>query len=567
MHYPIKASAICILLLCEALGCSALTLGRSGGAVILGQPLDVSTTVQFDDGENITSLCLVAEIFYGDVQQPPGQIKLALAPGFNGQPAKVKIQSFNPVDEPVVAVTVRAGCAHSIARRYVFMAEVPGEASPARIAEVVSVVTVSPAVTPNQVPASQASLQKSATVKPHVGKSIFSAKPKVDTAMSTSKLKLDAIDLREQVAPVLKITDELLTQPGENDQARSAAVALWRALNAQPDEIARERRELGELDANVKALRAVTEKNELNLGDLRMRLQIAEGRRFSNGWVYGLAALLFCGLLGVLYLWRRQRGEYHLAPSWWQGATEPDTQQGHSPSLDLSGGDPSQPGGLQVRTAFVDIDLDLGLEASFTPAPNAIHLRRHSGFADMNSVPAVLPASAWVADRGFSPSTVSALRAINTEELIDVRQQADFFVSLGQYDEAIQTLRERIDDHADASPLIYLDLMQIYRKLGRRVDYNQCRDGFNRLFGATAPEFASFDVRGAGLDAYAPMMTEIISAWPHVRVIKILEAIIFRNPVDYPAPGIDLQAFDELLMLHAVATQLNDDVGGELSMK
>ncbi|MEY4883793.1 MAG: hypothetical protein RIS34_1647 [Pseudomonadota bacterium] len=567
MHYPIKTSAICILLLFEALGCSALTLGRSSGAVILGKPLDVSTTVQVDDGENITALCLVAEIFYGDVQQPPGQVRLALAPGVNGQPARVNIQSFNPVDEPVVAVTLRAGCPQSISRRYVFMAEVPGETPPARVADVVSAVAVSPVVTKSPVPASQASLQKSAAVKPHVGQSPFSAKPGINAAKSTPKLTLDAIDLREQRVPVLKITDQLLTQPVENDPARSTAAALWRALNTQPDEITRERRELGELDGNVKALRAVTEKNELNLGDLRTRLQAAEAKRFSNGWVYGLAALLFCGLLGVLYLWRRQRGEYHLAPSWWQGAAELDTQQGHSPAPDLSGVDPSQPGGLQVRTAFVDIDLDLGFEAPPSATPTSTHSRRHSGVASMNSVPAVLPASAWAADRGFSPSTVSALRAINTEELIDVRQQADFFVSLGQYDEAIQTLRERIDDHADASPLIYLDLMQIYRKLGRRVDYNQCRDGFNRLFGATAPEFASFDVKGAGMEAYAPLMTEIISAWPHVRVIKILETIIFRNPADYPAPGVDLQAFDELLMLHAVATRLNDDVGGELSMK
>ena len=97
---------------------------------------------------------------------------------------------------------------------------------------------------------------------------------------------------------------------------------------------------------------------------------------------------------------------------------------------------------------------------------------------------------------------VNALRTTNSEEVVDARQQADFFVSLGQYDQAIQTLRERIDGLGEASPLVYLDLMQLLRRLGRRIDFNQCRDQFNRLFTGRVPEYASFDEKGKGLEVY-----------------------------------------------------------------
>lgn len=156
---------------------------------------------------------------------------------------------------------------------------------------------------------------------------------------------------------------------------------------------------------------------------------------------------------------------------------------------------PSAPGELPTRTEFVDIDLDLSLMRPLEP-PAAIPTLTDSQVIPLERVSSFLPPTSWTVDRGFSPSMVNALRTTNSEEVVDARQQADFFVSLGQYDQAIQTLRERIDGLGEASPLVYLDLMQLLRRLGRRIDFNQCRDQFNCLFTGRVPEDASFDEKG-----------------------------------------------------------------------
>jgi hypothetical protein len=54
------------------------------------------------------------------------------------------------------------------------------------------------------------------------------------------------------------------------------------------------------------------------------------------------------------------------------------------------------------------------------------------------------------------------------EELIDLEQQAEFFVVLGQDEAAIDLLNGHIDSSGDASPLPYLKLLEIHRRRGKR---------------------------------------------------------------------------------------------------
>ena len=117
MQHPFKTSVIGFLLLIESLSCSALTLGRARGAVVLGQPLDLSIPLMVDEGEDIAASCLDAEVFYGDVLQPRGRVTWTPASSANGQSAAARVQSSQPVDEPVITVNLRAGCAQRVTRR------------------------------------------------------------------------------------------------------------------------------------------------------------------------------------------------------------------------------------------------------------------------------------------------------------------------------------------------------------------------------------------------------------------------------------------------------------------
>ena len=166
----------------------------------------------------------------------------------------------------------------------------------------------------------------------------------------------------------------------------------------------------------------------------------------------------------------------------------------------------------------------------------------------------------WARRRSAASSTpnADALRSLSSEALFDVRQQAEFFVSLGQTDQAIRILEARIGEHGESSPMAYIDLLRIFHSLGMRNDFRQVREDFSLLFNVTVPEFSSFRDEGKGLDTYPAIMGQIMASWPTSQVLSIIETAVFRGPANDKAIRYDLCAFQELLLLHALAQQIMD---------
>jgi hypothetical protein len=165
--------------------------------------------------------------------------------------------------------------------------------------------------------------------------------------------------------------------------------------------------------------------------------------------------------------------------------------------------------------------------------------------------------------REFSTSAIGVSRSVATEELFDVQQQADFFVSLGEDEQAIQVLKDHLLESHEPSALTYLDLFHIYHRLGRRQDYETLRDEFNHVFNAGAPPFDSYSQRGLGLEAYETAFSRIQALWPQPRVLDLIEQSIFRDSTDSNTEVFDLEAYRELLMLHAIAKDLIQRDGNE----
>ena len=89
----------------------------------------------------------------------------------------------------------------------------------------------------------------------------------------------------------------------------------------------------------------------------------------------------------------------------------------------------------------------------------------------------------------------ASLKALNTREMLDVRQQAEFFMTLGQHEDAIGMLKDSIDGSPDSNPLVYLDLLRLLHTLGRKTEFDQYRDDFNALFTVCRPIPNSIKVR------------------------------------------------------------------------
>lgn len=180
--------------------------------------------------------------------------------------------------------------------------------------------------------------------------------------------------------------------------------------------------------------------------------------------------------------------------------------------------------------------------------------------------PKAEPPAASPDQPAFVNSLSTSVRAVSAEELLDIQQQADFFVSLGQHDQAIEVLRHHIESTPDTSPLVYLDLLSILHQINLPDEYESLRSEVSQKFAVDVPAFDRFGEASEGLEKYGRALSRIQALWPGPRVLELLEESIFRTPGSQAASAdeaFDLEAYRELLMLYALAKELSRDGGGD----
>ena len=596
-HLKLKSQAIGAVLLCAALGSSAMTLGRIRGNVLIGQPLDLSIQVQFDAEESAASLCMEADVFHADTRQDPNRVKVTVENALPAQTATVRVTSPQIVDEPMVTVYLKAGCGQKITRRYVLLADYPSEPAPIAGLPVGQTSPVAPpSVTLPPVGGAVAlagsagsagetrigsAWAEASKPAPPVAKppEAVAAKPIVRKERPPVAAPVKASEASpEKVATVEKKQagraagqSRLRLDPLEVLAERVAMLESSKAVAPPPvDDVVKDAMRFQSLEGDVKALLALAAKNEANLLDMKTRLQKAESERFANWLVYALLAAVLVCLGAVLLMWNRQRAVMASKGDWWRGDASGSEKAGTSPNAHAA----TTAVALETSAATMDVfdrNPEYAGAASAPPSPKVfapvstvdLHLSEISASAFdtlMESGPATMrdkiPAKPDAVPKAGPP------RTINSEELFDIRQQADFFVSLGQTDQAIRVLENHIAENAESSPILYLDLLQLFHSLSLKTDFRQFREDFNLLFNAHVPEFAQFKQDGQGLEAYPEILSGLSALWSSPKVLDLIEGYIFRNVWDDRGQSIDLAAFRELLLLHAIA-QSEHEVAGD----
>ena len=156
----------------------------------------------------------------------------------------------------------------------------------------------------------------------------------------------------------------------------------------------------------------------------------------------------------------------------------------------------------------------------------------------------------------FARRGETAPRDVSIEELIDLEQQAEFFVVLGQDEAAIELLAEHLSGTGGGSPLPYLKLLEIHRRRGDAADYERLRTRFNHRFNAYAPEWGSDLQAGRTLEDYSGVVPRLQQAWPRpLDSMAELEALLFRRS---RGELFELPAYREVLLLYSLARDLLD---------
>jgi hypothetical protein len=152
-------------------------------------------------------------------------------------------------------------------------------------------------------------------------------------------------------------------------------------------------------------------------------------------------------------------------------------------------------------------------------------------------------------------------REVSVEELLDLEQQADFFLALGQEDAAIDLLMSHLRSTGGLSPLPYTKLLEIYRRQGDREAYERIRARFNRRFNAYAPDWDAGPLSGRALEDYPEVVQQLQALWPApLDAMASLEAMLFRKDTGHEL--FDLPAYKDVLLLYSLARDLWQQQGG-----
>ncbi|APW38528.1 hypothetical protein RD110_16060 [Rhodoferax koreense] len=564
--------------------------------------MDLLVDVRLDQADDAVGQCFDAEVFHADSRVDGNRVQVTVQNVTPALGAVVRIRSSAIVDEPVLSVTLRSTCGQTASRRYDFLTDFPVEtrssAVPTVIPSAVTTGSSSAAPVPQDAPAGIASAPgASAAPAPApirvapapVPRAVVAPRPPrpaaavatrppaaapvrareqqqtartaqasaSEAAQSRPRLRLDAATVAEDRLVPLKSSSELLSAPTDNAQQRAEATAAWRSLNQLPAENPQDEKDrlrLQALEAEGKALKAQLAKNE---EDFRLRLERLEANRYDSNIVYLLLALLFAALLAAAFFWNRARKSVALVADW-SRQNDPQVAAADAAALAV------QAGTVNSRQAPLEPEYTAATRNPTRPAPLAPAVPAakvadpeidESLFQDLKklntiTLPQVRPAAS--ASLG-APAAGHAARGLSPEDFFDVQQHADFFVSLGQYDQAIDVLKKNIDENIEVSPLAYLELLKIYHTLSRQDDYNHLRDDFNRIFNGNVPPFASFNDEGRGLEDYPSALLAIENNWGTPQVLDVIESNLYRAPGASSGPAYDLAAYREFLLLYAIA--------------
>ncbi|WIT11372.1 hypothetical protein PFX98_21125 [Paucibacter sediminis] len=595
----------------------AVGVGRPQTLSALGQPLSLTFPLQLARGETLTRDCVRAEVLAGDARMPANLVQIQLEGEDESSVRLVRLQTVVQIDEPLVTVNLAVGCPARFTRQYTAFIDPPASGAPslpdagsARMPSA-ELREYSPALqaalaTANAKPASLLSAQELATLAaPEQAASAAAAaapKPRAkrapaagprsaagDGAAGSSAASGPSAPGAETTKP--RRSTRTRTSVAAAAQAASAPKAGGGRLSLEAPEALLESSSLQaaqaasaasgaastaaeasermvKLEQSFAKLQAEQRQTQERLLALRVQLEQAQRAQYSNPFSLGLLALSLalagaCTYLGLtLRRERRQHGE-----AWWSGS-RPEASAAApaaaapapaapavprmAPAMPPEALDTTVPGALSTppdeRTMSLPGLLDLGEPAAAAEQePLSVQLINQG----LPTQPAALHAPSAAPVR-----QLDAQRMVTVEELIDLEQQVDFFLVLGQEDAAVELLTERLEQ-ADGNGLPYLKLLEIHQRRGDRAAFAALAERFAERFDARAPAWSEDLNEGHGLEAYPEVLRRLQACWHDAGVsMAAVQALLARDALG--EAGLNLPAYRDLLMLYAVARDISE---------
>ena len=549
----------------------AVGFGKVVNATTLGQPLDITVPVSADPSEQITLRCVAAEVIAGDNPLPPGSLQWRLDPSPDSGVQWLRIRSSVRMVEPVLQVTVSAGCASRVSRQFVVFVDpplseyesgVPTAAEPAAAAasdvtprdSSIGATGMSvagpgmaradgadaagrPASSRAQRRQAKSAAAKRASAETQSARAAVRKSRRAATASQRSRASASRLQLERSAAlAVVPGITAGASAPTAVDVAASAAAMVAAAASAASEaervsEVQRE--QIAELQRRLEQSRLDTEVSNAAAAKLQARLDAAEAPRYSLPWLVALTvsvAVLLFGL-GVL-LDRRRMARRPSRPTW-----SAERAQTRPTASRLTPAPSSTMAGPRATAQWTDDDPHDAV-ASTGPLP-----------FNRAATPAAVPFVAGV--RAPAEPATSAL-PVTADALIDLEQQAEFFVALGQADTAVDLLDGFTRGAGGACPMPYLMLLDIHRRRGQRDAHAVVRERYETRFNRTVPAWDDQPAIATSIDDHPDEIRRIELVWNDPpAAMRLVESLLVHGGT--PAEAFDLNCLGELQFLYLLA--------------
>ena len=613
--FPQFALGVAILLVSPL--ATALGFGPSSTPTTLGQHLNFAASIVLDVDETMSRDCLTADVMAGDFKVAPRNVRAVLEATRDPTQRIVRVTTTIAIDEPVVTVDISVGCGSHISRRFVAFIDPPSlrlaesgvsetvplpaqgvDSQTASLADIARQADASRRPAANGAAADNEArppriarraprgpersvVARAASTPParsrHANASARTARSATRTALVApprsvgARLRLEAPRLLAAAAPAAAASAgsaaaalPSVVAPSVSLPAVPAGAALALAMptppasasaSSDPAVDAQQRERIQLLEAGLARVRADSQATQQTVADLQARLRQAEGERYRNGFVYVLVATTLLGILVAIALWLLRPRQRRTA-RWFDAQA---SQQARAARTER------WPAPLPPPAAASIPALTTG-DSSHDWSEHPVNALPSTGPATIGGLEVTTVLGPEVSRPVFeteSPSeaagSVRKNAELTMEELIDLEQQAEFFVVLGQDEAAISLLDGYMQGTGGKSPLPYLQLLEIHQRRGEQASYDRVRKGFDERFHAHAPDWSSDLHQGRALDAYPQTVARLQSLWATpMSAMQALDNLLFRRQA--AEETFDFPAYRELLFLYSIARELSGNV-------
>jgi hypothetical protein len=325
---------------------------------------------------------------------------------------------------------------------------------------------------------------------------------------------------------------------------------------------------LNQADDNQKILQKLQAEmaqiKKQSAGD-KAALEELKNSSFSQNWVYALAALSLFAIIviGLLAVYIR-RLQTQVQSFWWEQAEDKnkkdaerrknledmvnDVQASYEPSLTEDAKFAAQPS----KQASA---MPAAAEASRGKANDALLNNTDQFF--QNDIAG--PKTPSLEDTNTSVFNFFSTRAssVKVEEISDVTQEAEFWMSVNDPHRAIEILDSQAKLERPDSPLPWLYLLDLYRIIKDKEKYDELKTRFSALFNAYIPEFDSTTEVAAQrhVDDMPHLMGKICDLWNSPEIVPFLQSLLVDDR-EGQRVGFELSVYKDLLMLIAIANEV-----------